>query len=73
LGLTGRPTIPPHLRPELLVDEQRARRLLLLDSDNPEIRDWAQAEYLKLGHSARSLVREGVFEVKVTLDVLMIS
>ena len=38
-----------------------------LDSDDPEIRDWAQAEYLKLGHSVRSLVREGVFEVKVML------
>lgn len=68
-GLTGRPTIPPHLLPELPADERRARRLaLLLDSDDPEIRDWAQAEYLKLGHSTRSLVREGVFEVKVTLE-----
>jgi len=68
-GLTGRPTIPPHLLPVLPADERRARRLaLLLDSDDPEIRDWAQAEYLKLGQSTRSLVREGVFEVKVTLE-----
>jgi hypothetical protein len=40
----------------------------LLDSDDPEIRDWAQAEYLKLGRNERRLVREGVFEVKVALD-----
>lgn len=64
-----RPTIPPHLLPALTVDERRARRLaLLLDSDDPEIRDWAQAEYLKLGRNDRRLVREGVFEVKVALD-----
>jgi phosphotransacetylase len=51
------------------VGEQRARRLaLLLDSDDPEVRDWAQAEYLKLGRNDRRLVREGVFEVKVALD-----
>lgn len=68
-GLSERPTIPPHLLPELPADERRARRLaLLLDSDDPEIRDWAQAEYLKLGQSTRRFVREGVFEVKVTLD-----
>jgi hypothetical protein len=40
----------------------------LLDSDDPEIRDWAQAEYLKMGRDERRLVREGVFEVKVALD-----
>src|SRR5882672_8544127 len=68
-GLSGRPSIPPHLLPELLADERRARRLaLLLDSDDPDVRDWAQAEYLKLGRAERRLVREGVFEVKVTLD-----
>jgi len=68
LGLTGCPTIPPHLLPELPADERRARCLaLLLDSDDPEIRDWAQAEYLELGHSVRSFVREGVSEVKVML------
>ena len=66
---SGRPTIPPHLLPELTVDERRARRLtLLLDSEDPEVRDWAQAEYLKLGRNDRRLVREGVFEVKVALD-----
>ncbi|KAI9507083.1 hypothetical protein F5148DRAFT_1208419, partial [Russula earlei] len=63
--LSGRPIIPPHLLPELPVNERRARRLaLLLDSDDPDIRDWAQAEYLKLGRTGRRLVREGVFEVK---------
>ncbi|KAH9953025.1 hypothetical protein BC827DRAFT_1273894 [Russula dissimulans] len=68
-GLSGRPSIPPHLLPELPADERRARRLaLLLDSDDPDVRDWAQAEYLKLGRVGRRLVREGVFEVKVTLD-----
>jgi hypothetical protein len=68
-GLSERPTIPPHLLPELPADERQARRLaLLLDSDDPEIRDWAQTEYLKLGQSTRRLVREGVFEVKVTLE-----
>ena len=30
--------------------------------------EMAQAEYLKLRHSERSLVREGVFGVKVTLE-----
>ena len=40
----------------------------MLDSDDPEIRDWAQAEYLKLDRNERRLVREGVFEVKVALD-----
>jgi hypothetical protein len=68
-GLSERPTIPPHLLPELPANERRARRLaLLLDSDDPEIRDWAQTEYLKLGRNERRLVREGVFEVKVALD-----
>ena len=68
-GLSERPTIPPHLLPELPAAERSARRLaLLLDSDDPEIRDWAQAEYLKLGRSERRLVREGIFEVKVALD-----
>ena len=68
-GLSERPTIPPYLHPELPANERRARRLaLLLDSDDPEIRDWAQAEYLKLGRNERQLVREGVFEVKVALD-----
>ncbi len=68
-GLSEHPNIPPHLLPELPAGERRARRLaLLLDSDDPEIRDWAQAEYLKLGRNERRLVREGVFEVKVTLD-----
>ena len=68
-GLSERPTIPPYLHPELPAGERRARRLaLLLDSDEPEIRDWAQAEYLKLGRNERRLVREGVFEVKVALD-----
>ncbi|KAF8497842.1 hypothetical protein F5888DRAFT_1695905 [Russula emetica] len=68
-GLSEHPTIPPHLHPELSASERRARRLaLLLDSDDPEIRDWAQAEYLKLGRNERRLVREGVFEVKVALD-----
>ncbi|KAH9967007.1 hypothetical protein BJV74DRAFT_284696 [Russula compacta] len=68
-GLSERPSIPPHLLPELAASERRARRLsLLLDSDDPDIRDWAQAEYLKLGRTRRRLVREGVFEVKVALD-----
>ena len=68
-GLSGRPTIPPYLHPVLPAGERRARRLaLLLDSDEPEIRDWAQAEYLKLGRNERRLVREGVFEVKVAPD-----
>jgi hypothetical protein len=68
-GLSEHPTIPPYLHPELPAGERRARRLaLLLDSDDPEIRDWAQAEYLKLGRDERRLVREGVFEVKVALD-----
>ena len=69
LGLPGPPDIPSHLLPELPAGERRARRLaLLLDSDDPDIRDWAQAEYLKLGRTGRQLVREGVFEVKVMLD-----
>jgi hypothetical protein len=68
-GLSERPTSPPYLHPELPAGERRARRLaLLFDSDDPEIRDWAQAEYLKLGRNERRLVREGVFEVKVALD-----
>jgi hypothetical protein len=69
MGLPGPPNIPPHLFPELTAGERRARRLaLLLDSDDSDIRDWAQTEYLKLGRTGRQLVREGVFEVKVTLD-----
>ena len=43
----------------------------MLDSDDPEIRGSALAEYLKLGYSVptvRSLVREGMSEVKVTLE-----
>ena len=68
-GLSERPTVPHHLHPELPAGERRARRLaLLLDSDDPEIRDWAQTEYLKLGRNERRLVREGVYEVKVALD-----
>ena len=68
-GLSERPTVPPHLLPEVPTGERRARRLaLLLDSDDQDIRDWAQAEYLKLGRAGRRLVREGVFEVRVALD-----
>ncbi|KAI9461860.1 hypothetical protein F5148DRAFT_1214619 [Russula earlei] len=68
-GLSGRPTIPPHLLPDFPAKKRCARRLaLLLDSDNPDIREWAQAEYLKLGRMGRRLVRKGVFEVKVMLD-----
>jgi len=60
-GLSERPTTPPHLLPELPAGERSARRLaLLLDSDDPEIRDWAQAEYLNLGCSERRLVRKGI-------------
>jgi hypothetical protein len=61
--------VPPHLLPNVPTGERRARRLaLLLDSDDQDIRDWAQAEYLKLGRAGRRLVREGVFEVRVALD-----
>ena len=68
-GLSERPNVPPHLLPEVPTGERRARRLaLLLDSDDQDIRDWAQAEYLKLGRAGRRLVREGVFEVRVSLD-----
>lgn len=68
-GLSERPDVPPHLLPEVTMGERRARRLaLLLDSDDQDIRDWAQAEYLKLGRAGRHLVREGVFEVRVALD-----
>ena len=68
-GLSERPSVPPHLLPEVPTGERRARRLaLLLDSDDQDIRDWAQAEYLKLGRAGRRLVQEGVFEVRVTLD-----
>jgi hypothetical protein len=68
-GLSERPNVPPHLLPEVPTGERRARRLaLLLDSDDQDIRDWAQAEYLKLGRVGRRLVREGVFEVRVALD-----
>ncbi|KAF8258442.1 hypothetical protein EI94DRAFT_1136349 [Lactarius quietus] len=68
-GLSERPNVPPHLLPDVPTGERRARRLaLLLDSDDQDIRDWAQAEYLKLGRAGRRLVREGVFEFKVALD-----
>ncbi|KAI9449287.1 hypothetical protein BJY52DRAFT_1308167 [Lactarius psammicola] len=68
-GLSERPNVPPHLLPEVPMGERRARRLaLLLDSDDQDIRDWAQAEYLKLGRAGRRLVQEGVFEVRVALD-----
>ncbi|KAH8985365.1 hypothetical protein EDB92DRAFT_1365134 [Lactarius akahatsu] len=68
-GLSERPDLPPHLLPEVPMGERRARRLaLLLDSDDQDIRDWAQAEYLKLGRAGRRLVQEGVFEVRVALD-----
>ena len=68
-GLSERPSVPSHLLPNVPTGERRARRLaLLLDSDDQDIRDWAQAEYLKLGRAGRRLVREGVFEVRVALD-----
>ncbi|KAH9033002.1 hypothetical protein EDB85DRAFT_1890441 [Lactarius pseudohatsudake] len=68
-GQSERPNLPPHLLPEVPMGERRARRLaLLLDSDDQDIRDWAQAEYLKLGRAGRRLVQEGVFEVRVALD-----
>ncbi|KAH9173149.1 hypothetical protein EDB89DRAFT_2242364, partial [Lactarius sanguifluus] len=68
-GLSERPDLPPHLLPEVPMGERRARRLaLLLDSEDQDIRDWAQAEYLKLGRAGRRLVQEGVFEVRVALD-----
>ncbi|KAI9511216.1 hypothetical protein F5148DRAFT_1172658 [Russula earlei] len=68
-GLSVHPTIPPHLLPDFPAKKRRARCLaLLLDSDNPDIREWAQAKYLKLGRMGHRLVRKGVFEVKVMLD-----
>ena len=68
-GLSERPIVPSHLLPDVPMGERRARRLaLLLDSDDQDIRDWAQAEYLKLSRAGRHLVREGVFEVRVALD-----
>jgi hypothetical protein len=64
-----RPIILLHLLPELPANEQHEGRLaLLLGSDGPEIRNWAQAAYLKLRQPERSLVCEGVFQVKVTFE-----
>jgi len=67
--LSSHPTIPPHLLSQLPTDERCARHLaLLLNLDDPEIQDWAQAEYLKLGHSGCRLMHKGVFEARVTLE-----
>ncbi|KAH9960378.1 hypothetical protein BGW80DRAFT_1256199 [Lactifluus volemus] len=50
--------------PELTAGEPCARRLaLFLDSDDSDIRDWAQKGYLKLGRTGRQL-----FEVNISLD-----
>ncbi|KAH9960368.1 hypothetical protein BGW80DRAFT_1256192 [Lactifluus volemus] len=61
MGLPGPKT--SHL-PELTAGEPCAGRLaLLLDSDESDIRDWAQKGYLKLGRTGRQL-----FEVNISLD-----
>ena len=61
-GLIGRPTIlPQSFRPTTAFKTSGFVARL----GRPKKRDWEQAEYLKLGHSAPSLVREGVFKVKV--------